>query len=199
MDLNALHSELMNQVDTFTAAKSGLFAKVNEKYMKSYNLKRGSSWGVYYKWISALVRKMKFKNILELGTGTGTSSICILSEMTDDAYLTTIDIRKESGAFFTDEALNNPRFSIIKGNSTTIKNIRPGVDFLFIDSLHVYKQARLEFDMFEPQCINGAFIVMDDIHSHDMDRLWDEISYLKLDISKDCHGPAGFGVVYVER
>jgi len=192
----------MSEIDAFVPSKPELFVNFfNDKYGAKYHQNVGSRWGVYYKWMGALVRKMKFKNILELGTGTGASSICIFSEMPDGAALTTIDRRVDSGNFLPKAMLEDPRFNVIHKSSTKVskEEVRNGIDLLFIDSLHVYAHARPEFDLFIPLCSDGCLVVMDDIHSHDMDRLWNEIPYDKLDITKDCHGQAGFGVFYVER
>jgi predicted O-methyltransferase YrrM len=193
----------MKEVFEFTPSRVSLFSRFFEDntYSNLYNQNTGSNWGVYYKWLGCLVRKFNFKNILELGTGTGASAICILSEMSPNSRLTTVDIRRESGEFIVDEMRSDPRFKVVYGNSTDKRNygdeFPQGMDFVFIDSLHLYRHARPEIDLFIPLCKKGCIVVMDDIHSHDMPKLWNELPYNKLDISDDCHKDAGFGVFEV--
>lgn len=110
-----------------------------------------------------LTVQMNLKNILELGTRTGESTITFLYAAKQiKGNVTSVDIddcveaRKQ-----VEENRLSEFWSFIQANDLELKWESP-ISHLFIDTSHTYKQTLDELTKFEPLVTNGGLITMHD-------------------------------------
>ena len=169
--------------------------KVNSEY-RTY-----MESGEYYTWLALATRVLKPKRILELGNYHGSSTIMIYSELTDktEAFYS-VDVVRDL-AFVPKKIFSDSRMKFTFGNDLNLsiydESLPVNLDFLFIDTLHEYRQIRDEWKIYRNLCKPSAIVILDDILLNDMPRFWAELPYPKIDLSKDCH-QSGFGVFIYE-
>lgn len=150
----------------------------------------------YYHYLLKLVKRLKPKKVLELGTSQGRSSLFMMLGLPEDGSLITIDIgsflRSDLAAF-----ANDSRLKIVFGNDlyhSVFSKIENNIELLFIDSEHSFEQIFKEWDIYRPKLVDGAIVVMDDIHlNQGMERFWDSLPYEKIDTGGYLHF-SGFGL-----
>lgn len=152
--------------------------------------------GWYYRWLALAVRATQPKEVLELGNYTGTSTLMMYSELPADSKLITVDIRKDQ-AYIPPEVYADPRFRSVIGDDGDLRiygdNPPTDVDFLFIDTdPHTYARVTQEWELYRKVLVDGALVVLDDVRCEDMPKLWDNLPYVKLDLTGLCH-VSGFG------
>ncbi|HYG49739.1 MAG TPA: class I SAM-dependent methyltransferase [Flavobacteriales bacterium] len=132
------------------------------------------------RFLAYLAHYLQSKNILELGTSLGISTL-YLAKKNIDASITTVEGSKE----VYNTALNNFRltgFTNIKTIHSDFDSILPDLiknqqfDFIYIDGNHSYDATKCYFEWFKKKAGNETVIVFDDIYwSADMTRAWKEI------------------------
>lgn len=122
----------------------------------------GHLQGQFLRMISYMIRP---KRILELGTFTGYSAICLASGLTDDGHLTTIEINDEitdiAREYFKKAGLEHKITLHVGDALEIISTLKDNYDLVFIDAeksqyLAYYK---LIFDKVVP----GGFILADNV------------------------------------
>ena len=117
------------------------------------------------KFLEQIVKMTSAKNILEIGTYTGYSAICMASALTDDGVLHTIDINAEL------ESMANKYFKLAKlehkiemhiGDALQIiPNINVSFDLVFIDAdKHNYSNY---YDLLIDRLSSGTLILADNV------------------------------------
>jgi predicted O-methyltransferase YrrM len=107
------------------------------------------------------------KNVLELGTRTGLSTVALLSAVKQTGgNLTSIDVEdcpeaREKVAHFCLEAC----WTFIKADDLMVPWQFP-IDHLFIDTTHTYEQTKRELMKFEPWVRVGGIISLHDVVSY---------------------------------
>lgn len=172
---------------------------------------------------SRIVRDLKPRNILEIGTAGG-GTLFIWSRISrEDAKIISIDL--PGGSFgggysrwriplyrsFTREG---QKLYLLRRDSHSIETLdivkkildKDRLDMLFIDGDHSYEGVKKDFEMYSPLVREGGIIAFHDIVPHppetgcEVSRLWDEIKnkYKYLEIVRDWNQKwAGIGVLYV--
>ncbi len=88
--------------------------------------------------LSFLMRSIKAKNILELGTYTGYSSLVMAENLDEDGMLTTVDINSESvevaKKFWSQSNAGKKIKSVLMNAVDFVKNNDDKYDFIFIDA-----------------------------------------------------------------
>lgn len=126
----------------------------------------------------SMISKIKApKNILEIGTFTGYSAICLAEGLTSDGKLITIEYDDEHSHLaqtFFDESQYKDKIELKTGDAKTIiPNLDVMFDLVFIDAdKEAYSQY---FDLIIDKCHKGALILADNV-------LW---SGKILDVKKD--------------
>lgn len=153
----------------------------------------------YYDALRLLVFMTQPKRVLELGTGSGRSGAAILSVLPFESKFTTINLPNPPSGDDVGAELrpwkNDPRLTQILGDSRKYYvEVKPGVDFLFIDSgeQHTFDLISEEWRLYRPLLVTGALVCLDDIHANDMDVFWSRLPYPKIAV--DTFSPFGFGV-----
>jgi caffeoyl-CoA O-methyltransferase len=120
----------------------------------------GHLQGVFLQMIS---RMIKPSAILEIGTFTGYSAICLAQGLTPEGKLTTIEVNPEmedfARPFFIEAGLDNKIEMITGDASTIIENLNGPFDIVFIDA---DKESYVKyFDMILPKVTPGGYILAD--------------------------------------
>ncbi len=95
-----------------------------------------------------LLRSIKAKNVLEFGTFTGYSALCMAENLPNDGLVVTLDINSETVGiakrFWEDSAHGHKIQSIIGPALETVKTLDKTFDFIFIDADKVHYLDYLE-------------------------------------------------------
>ena len=151
---SSAEDELLKEISAFT------FANHPDPGMLS-----GHVQGKLLQMVSAMVKP---DHILEIGTLTGYSAICLAEGLTENGELHTIELR-EKDATIARNYFSKSRFSgqIIQHTGealTVIKTLKAGWDLVFIDADKInyvnYYEAVL------PQVKQGGFILADNVLFH---------------------------------
>ena len=113
-----------------------------------------------------LTVELNLKNILELGTRTGESTIALLLAAKElGGKVTSVDIDSCYEAKKKVKALDlDSYWNFIQMDDLTLK-WEENIDHLFIDTSHTYEHTMLEFQKFEPFVRKGGLITLHDIIS----------------------------------
>jgi caffeoyl-CoA O-methyltransferase len=122
----------------------------------------GKLQGQFLAWMSNLLQP---KFILEIGTFTGYSALCLATGLTSDGRLITIDPDAETGSIAQRFFDKSPFASQIQFIIDDAKIVIPTLDFawdlVFIDA---DKSAYPEYlDLVIPSCKKGAVIIVDNV------------------------------------
>jgi caffeoyl-CoA O-methyltransferase len=122
----------------------------------------GKLQGQLLTMISVLKRP---RRILEIGTFTGYSALCLAKGLTEDGTLTTIDIDEETSELarsFFDQSVDRPKIKIKIGDAKLIiPQLQDKWDLVFIDADKTAYAAYLEIVI--PRCNHGAIIIVDNV------------------------------------
>ncbi len=131
------------------------------------------------------VNYLQPRNVLELGTGQGSTSALIMAAMSVGARLTTINYDYPDNQEFG--VLLHPwrsdrRLHILCADTLsppTLDHVPDRVDLLFIDTEHRAWYAAEELRLWQRKLKDGAVVVVDDLDHHDMIAFWESIPYGK--------------------
>lgn len=184
-----LPNNLLRKVDTSTE-----LGKANLSYIKG-------AGGYYYQLLPLLVRYLKPKNVLELGSFYGISTLMMYSELDASAKLTSLDIEKDL-RYVPEEIFKDSRVKFVWGDDLNLNifknNIPNDIDLIYIDTVHFDQQVRDEYSIYKNFLAQKALIIMDDIHLGDTGKLFEELPFIKWDVTKFYHH-SGFGIILFER
>ena len=192
------------------AARQTLDVEINEVIERA----RGLPWspgtwpGEHYKLLAGFVAMLQPRSVIEIGTFTGISALCLKKYLPAEGTLTTFDL--VPWREFKDTVLNADDFADGKLRQIIADLAQPDefnkhtallaeAEFLFIDGP---KDRR-----FEPAVAKllstvkfkkTPWVVFDDIRDRNMLAFWRELDKPKLDISSFGHW-TGTGLVYWEN
>ena len=127
------------------------------------------------------VRYLNPCHFVELGTGDGASGIAIMTALRDGSRFTTVDCRNIYGKAFALWA-DDRRLKIVAGDTidhSTPRQFDTDIDLLYIDTNHIAWHAATELRMWQAKMVDGALVIVDDLHQNDMVAFWEAISYDK--------------------
>jgi len=169
-----------------------------------------------------ILRKIKPKTILEIGTANG-GTLFLFSQIVDkNATIISIDLPggKFGGGYpkwkiplYKSFAKDTQKIYLIRADShkeetlRSVKNIlgNKKVDFLFIDGDHTYEGVKRDFEMYSPFVRKGGIVAFHDIVHGPTENVggvpifWKEIKkhYKHLEIVKDWNqGGCGIGLIF---
>ncbi len=193
--------EVAKEVDASTISKKNLRKFTDSEYDKRlYEFLQGTT-GYYQKGLPLLINKLQCKNIVELGSREGVSTLCIWDKLADDARFTTIDILRDQ-RYCPEEMFEDSRVKFIFGDVSDLSIFKEelplDIDFLFSDTVHCDRQISDEFEIYQHFLSDVALVGIDDIHLNDKHKFFERIPYTKWDLTKLFH-ISGWGLFLYER
>lgn len=122
----------------YTSPTDALISEVEHYTMQHHAHANMLSGAVQGKLLEAISRILRPRRILEIGTFTGYSALCLAQGLADDGVLHTIEIREEDAAlaasFFARSSHKN-RIILHRGNALDIiPGLKEDWDLVFIDA-----------------------------------------------------------------
>lgn len=136
--MDFLPQELSDYAEKYTSQESEVLSELNRDTWTNVLIPRMLSGHLQGRLLSMLSKLHRPKTILEIGTYTGYSALCLAEGLEDDGILHTIDINEELKDMvlkYIDKAGYTDRVKFHVGNAIEIipaLNIRP--DLVFIDA-----------------------------------------------------------------
>jgi caffeoyl-CoA O-methyltransferase len=166
--LELIHPSVQQYAEAFSSPEDKLLKEVNDYTMQHHPeavMLSGHLQGKLLEMISCMIRP---KRILEIGTFTGYSALCLAKGLTDDGILHTIEMREEDAMrarSYFDRSSFSQKIILHTGNAL---DIIPGLtetwDLVFIDA---DKPAYIEyFNLVLPALRRNGFILADNIFFH---------------------------------
>lgn len=163
--MDFLPHDISAYAETYTSPESALLRQLNRNthaHVMAPRMLSGHIQGRFLSMISWMIRPHR---ILEIGTYTGYSALCLAEGLTDDGRIITIDQNEELEVFARSYWQRSPLNSRIDFRPGLAAHIIPGLhetfDLVFIDAdkrnLSIYFE--LIFDKIRP----GGFILADNV------------------------------------
>lgn len=163
MDL--LSEKLNNYVEKHSQAEPDLLQKLNRETWQKVLVPRMLSGHLQGRILSMLSKLIQPKNILEIGTYTGYSALCLAEGMREDGELHTIDINEELFDFqrkYFDESLYGKQiFQHLGDAMEIIPQMNTIFDLVFIDADKNNYPNYLEIIL--PMLKKGSVILSDNV------------------------------------
>ncbi len=166
--LELIHPKVQEYAEAYTSPDDVLLKEIadytNTKHADPQMLS-GHLQGKLLEMISCMIKPQR---ILEIGTFTGYSALCLAKGMTGDGQLHTIDIRQEDvnlARSYFDRSLHSNKIISHCGNALDIiPQLNETWDLVFIDA---DKPAYIEyFNLVLPRLRKNGFILADNIFFH---------------------------------
>jgi len=166
--LELIHSKVQDYAEAFSSDEDPLLKEIADyTYSKHADpqMLSGHLQGKVLEMISCMIRP---KRILEIGTFTGYSALCLAKGLTDDGQLHTIDLREadiqQARSFFNRSFYAEKIISHCGNALNIIPKLTETWDLVFIDA---DKPAYIEyFNLVLPQVRKNGFILADNIFFH---------------------------------
>jgi len=165
--MELIHPQVQQYAEQFSSPEDELLKKINDftqKHPESQMLS-GHLQGKMLEMLSCMIKP---RRILEIGTFTGYSAICLAKGLTADGMLHTIEIREEEAVkareFFSQSPYNSKIILHLGSALHIIPTIEETWDLVFIDA---DKPAYIEyFNLVLPKVRKNGFIFADNIFFH---------------------------------
>ncbi|MGQ0740070.1 MAG: O-methyltransferase [Bacteroidota bacterium] len=166
MDL--IHPSVQQYAEAHTSAEDALLKEINDYTLQHHPeavMLSGHLQGKVLEMVSCMIQP---RRILEIGTFTGYSALCLAKGLTDDGLLHTIELREadaqKARSFFDRSAYTN-QIILHTGNALDIvPKLAENWDLVFIDA---DKPAYIQyFNLVFPRLQKNGFILADNIFFH---------------------------------
>ena len=166
--MELIHPKVQEYAEAYSSAEDSLLKEIADyTYSKHADpqMLSGHLQGKLLEMISCMIRP---KRILEIGTFTGYSALCLAKGLTDDGLLHTIELREEdvqlARSFFNRSPYADKIISHSGNASIIIPTLNETWDLVFIDA---DKPAYTGyFNLVLPQLRKNGFILADNIFFH---------------------------------
>ncbi len=193
--------EISGEVKTFNFKKHYLdgFGK-DKKSLEDLSYLNGRG-GYYCKFLSLLVSKLNLKNVVELGSREGLSTLSIYAGLGQNSKFVTVDLIRDQ-RYLPQAIRHDERIRLVYGDVCDLDiyngDIPLDIDLLFSDTIHYHYQIADEFAIYQNFLSDKAIVAIDDIRLNDKGKFFDELAYHKWDLSELCH-VSGWGLFLFER
>lgn len=166
MDL--INPQVQSYAEQYSSAEDDLLREINDWTVKNHPEQHMLSGHLQGKVLEAISCMMRPKRILEIGTFTGYSALCLAKGLAEDGQLHTIELREADAnrarAYF-DRSSYADRIILHTGSALeVIPTLRETWDLVFIDA---DKPAYIQyFELVLPQMRQNGFILADNIFFH---------------------------------
>lgn len=160
-----LDESLTAYVETHTTAEPKLLQKINRQTHANVLKPRMLSGHLQGRLLSMLSHMIQPKAILEIGTFTGYSAICLAEGLQKDGKLYTIDINEELEeqvrSYFAEAGIEDNVEYYIGNALTIVPELKATFDLVFIDAdkINYATYYDLVFDKVRP----GGYIIADNV------------------------------------
>jgi len=163
--LDIINPQVQDYSEKFSSAEDELLKEVAAFTIANhpeYHMLSGHLQGKFLEMASCMIRP---KRILEIGTFTGYSALCLAKGLTEDGILHTIELREqeaEKAKYFFDRSAYANKIILHTGNAKEIiSTISESFDLVFIDA---DKTGYIEyFNLVLPKVRKNGFIFADNI------------------------------------
>lgn len=163
--MDFISPELSNYVDKHTRPETELLARLNRETHAKVLMPRMLSGHLQGRVLSMLSHMIKPKKILEIGTYTGYSALCMAEGLVPGGILHTIDINEELTGMvqrYINEAQFEDRIKLHVGDAMhIIPTIQGPFNLVFIDADKINYSHY--YDMVFDQVETGGFIIADNV------------------------------------
>ncbi|HNP50111.1 MAG TPA: O-methyltransferase [Bacteroidia bacterium] len=163
MDL--LNQQLSDYIDSHTSPESKVLEALNRETNAKVLMPRMLSGHLQGRVLSMLSKMIQPRRILEIGTYTGYSALCLAEGLIDNGFLHTIDINDELNSMvkkYIHTANMDEKIITHIGNALDIiPQLNEVFDIVFIDADKV-NYSRY-FDMIMDKVRKGGFIIADNV------------------------------------
>ncbi len=166
--MELIHPLVQEYAEQFSSAEDFLLKEVNEFTLRNhpeYHMLSGHLQGKFLEMASMMIRP---RRILEIGTFTGYSALCLAKGLTADGYLHTIELNENDAATakgFFNRSVYKEKIILHTGDAKQIVSKLDEVfDLVFIDA---DKPGYIEyFNLVFPKLKKNGFIFADNIFFH---------------------------------
>jgi caffeoyl-CoA O-methyltransferase len=163
--MNFLPQDLENYIENHTEAESELLKKIHRETYAHVLKPRMLSGHLQGRVLAMLCAMIKPQNILEIGTFTGYSAICLAENLSEQGRLTTIDINEEledSVRAYFKLSGKEQNINYIIGNALEIiPTLKESFDLVFIDADKI--NYANYYDLVLSKVNIGGFIIADNV------------------------------------
>ncbi len=163
-----INTAIQAYAEAFSEPEDELLREINnytQAHHKEHHMLSGHLQGKLLQMISWMVRP---RRILEIGTFTGYSALCLAKGLVEEGKLHTIELREKDAALakqFFDRSVYADKVILHIGNAKeVIPQLREQWDLVFIDADKVSYQNY--FDLILPQVRKNGFILVDNVFFH---------------------------------
>lgn len=198
--ITQLIKDIESELPRFSIKPENLQKFGQVDYMDDEYLSYVNGVGGYIKFLALLTKKLQLKNVVELGNREGLSTLAIYDQLPSSSTFTTIDVVKDV-RYCPPSMFKDSRVNFITGDVCSAKileQIPTDIDLLFSDTIHYDFQIRDEFEIYQHLLADTALVAIDDIHTNDKGKFWDELIYDKWDLTELCHA-SGWGLFLFKR
>lgn len=166
--MDIIDPQIQLYAEDFSSPEDNLLKEISaytQEHHPEYHMLSGHLQGKLLEMISCMICP---KRILEIGTFTGYSALCLAKGLTDDGELHTIELREKDAAIaksFFDRSAFAQHIILHTGNALEIIPALDGPwDLVFIDA---DKSSYIEyFNLIMPKVRQNGFILADNIFFH---------------------------------
>jgi len=163
--MHFISQELEDYIENHSQKEPELLAALNKETYQKILLPRMLSGHFQGRVLSMLSKLIRPKNILEIGTYTGYSALCLCEGMQENGILHTIDIKEElvdfQRKYFDKSPWGNQIIQHLGGAVDIIPTLDVRFDLVFIDA---DKENYLNyFELIVPKMNKGGIILSDNV------------------------------------
>ncbi len=163
--MDFLDERLTEYVEQHTKDESDILAKLNRETQAKVIMPRMLSGHLQGRVLSMLSHMIKPQRILEIGTYTGYSALCLAEGLPENGKLITIDINEELHDMvkrYVKESGYENKIEVLSGDATKIiPLLEEQIDMVFIDADK--ENYALYYDLTFDKLSTGGYIVADNV------------------------------------
>lgn len=163
--MDFISKDLLNYCENFSDSESDLLKDLNRQTHLKIGQPRMLSGHLQGRFLSFLSKLLQPSYILEIGTYTGYSALCLAEGLKKEGKLVTIDPNEETNLFakgYFEKSPHKQQIELMEGNAQTIiPTLTYNWDLVFIDADK--KNYNVYYDLVIENIKAGALIIADNV------------------------------------